>query len=92
MSHPVAVVQEFFQKAAQIPPSQLVYEFTQYCIDLPTPEKQFVCSLKTPRCELQGGYISKNCPEPVCTCIMSKPAVLQQPKSQGSSATAWTEQ
>jgi hypothetical protein len=49
MAHPVTAVQEFFQKAAGIPSSQLVYEFSQYCTDQPSPEQRFVCSLKTPR-------------------------------------------
>lgn len=47
MAHPVTVLQEFYQKAAQ--GTALVYDFTQYCTDLPIPEPRLVCSLKTPR-------------------------------------------
>jgi hypothetical protein len=49
MAHPVTVLQEFFQKAAQPLEGQIAYDFSDYCTDQPTPEKRFVCNVKTPR-------------------------------------------
>jgi len=49
MAHPVSVLQSFFQKTAQVQGHQIAYDFTDYCTDLPNPEKRFVCTVKTPR-------------------------------------------
>lgn len=52
-----SAVQQFYQKL-HIPPDQIEYTTTSYCLDKPeTPEQRFVCTVKLPRVVLEDAGV-----------------------------------
>lgn len=57
LRHDCSAVQQFYQKL-HIPPDQIEYTTTSYCLDKPeTPEQRFVCTVKLPRVVLDDAGV-----------------------------------